>query len=257
MTSSLEPTVAFRPVAELMSRGTGHVALENDIVDVWSCSLQGDAAVLEHCHLCLSDEERARAARFLRREDQTQFTFAHGGLRVVLARYVGMEPAALRFLTGPTGKPVLRDQQGGPHSFRFNLSHSHGRMLVAVAGRQDVGIDLERVRDNSDPLNLAERFYTLSEYERIKHLPVSDHALEFYRLWVAKEALLKAQGMGIPSLGQCEILASASSSRADVRIMPESEMQRGWTVQWLSCGPGWQGAVSTYGNDWSIRILTP
>ena len=257
MTSSLEPAVTFRPLAELMKRETAHVALENGTVDLWSCSLQGDEAVLEFCRVCLGDEERARAARFVRREDRTEFTFAHGGLRVVLARYLGMEPNALRFQIGPTGKPILRDQHDGPHFFRFNLSHSHGRMLVAVAKRQDVGIDLERVRDNVEPLDLAERFYTQSEYERIKRLSAPKDALEFYRLWVAKEAFLKAQGVGIPSLRQCEILPSGSSSRADVRIMSESAMQGGWTVRWLRCGSGWQGAVSAYGNDWSIRVLAP
>ena len=49
----------------------------------------------------------------------------------------------------------------------------------------------------SMPLKLAERFYTQTEYEMIKSRPVADHAFQFYRLWVAKEALLKAQGTGI------------------------------------------------------------
>ena len=256
MTSSLEPAVAFRPVADLLSTEIAQVALEDGTVHVWSCSLQGEAAVLQRCHACLSEEERARAARFIRREDQTQFIFAHGGLRAVLARYMAIAPNVFQFQIGPNGKPVLRDHEGGRHAFRFNLSHSHGRMLLAVAKGEDVGIDLECVRDNVKPLDLAERFYTQSEYERIKRLPSSDHALEFYRLWVAKEAWLKAQGAGITSLRHCEILASVSS-RADVRVTSESPMPREWTVQWLHCGPGWQGAVSAYGNDWSIRVFTP
>jgi 4'-phosphopantetheinyl transferase len=128
-------------------------------------------------------------------------------------------------------------------------------MLIAVANRQEVGIDLERVRDTVEPLKLAERFYTQAEYESIKSLPASDQAMQFTRLWVAKEAWLKAQGVGIPSLPQCEIVASPSASRASVRLQPGSAMSQGWTVQWLSCGEGWQGAVSAYGNDWSVRIF--
>jgi 4'-phosphopantetheinyl transferase len=255
VTSWRDQSVTFPPVAEFLERQTERVTLKNGTVDLWSCSLQGDAAVLERCHASLSEEERARAARFVRPDDRIRFTFAHGSLRVVLARYLGVDPVDLRFSAGLTGKPALRSQQSSPHSLRFNLSHSHGRMLVAVADGQDVGIDLEQVRDSFEPLKLAERFYTQAEYESIKSLPTCDQAVEFTRLWVAKEALLKAHGVGIPSLQHCEILASPSSSRASVRLKPGSALPHGWTVEWLSCGQGWQGAVSAYGNDWSVRIF--
>jgi 4'-phosphopantetheinyl transferase len=253
--SSGAPILSFPSVATLTSGRTNRVIPKNGTVDLWSCSLEGDAAVLERCHAFLNEEERARAGRFVRPEDQDRFTFAHGSLRVVLARYLGVEPPALRFLGGPTGKPALLDQQGRPHVLCFNLSHSHGRMLVAVANGQDVGIDLEQVRTNVEPLRLAERFYTQAEFERIKGRPVSEHAAQFYQLWVAKEAFLKAQAAGIPSLQQCEIVPPDSSLHASVRLSPGSAMQQGWTIQWLNCGPGWQGAVSAYGTDWSVRVI--
>jgi len=255
VTLSLEPILAFPRVDQLTNRHTDRVALKSGTVDLWSSSLDADASVLEYCRACLSEEERARAARFVRPDDQLRFTLARGGLRVVLARYLGVEPAALRFQPGPTGKPALLDHQGGPHVLRFNLSHSHGRMLVAIAKGQDVGIDLEQVRGNLEPLKLAERFYTQTEYETIKCRSAAGHACQFYRLWVAKEAVLKAQGAGIAALQHCEILVSDSSSRASVRLSGDSALQPGWTVQWLSCGEDWQGAVSAFGHDWSVRVL--
>ena len=254
MIPSLEPTLAFPSMAELTREPASRVALKCGTVDLWSASLEGSAALLARCHGWLSEDERARAARFIRPEDQMRFTFAHGGLRVVLARYVGVDPASLKFRHSSTGKPALLDLQDDLQSLRFNLSHSHGRMLIAVTNNHDVGTDLEQVRNNLDSLKLAERFYTTTEYEWIKSRPASDHAVEFYRLWVAKEALLKAQGTGIPSLQQCEILATPASPRANVRLTPDSAMQQGWTIRWLSCGPGWEGAVSAYGNDWSVRV---
>jgi 4'-phosphopantetheinyl transferase len=174
---------------------------------------------------------------------------------MVLVRYLGIEPGAIRFQTGPTGKPALVDEAGGPLNLRFNLSHSHGRMLLAVANGEEVGIDLEQIRNNVEALKLAERFYAPAEYERIRSVRASDHAMQFYRLWVAKEAFLKAQGTGILSLEQCEILSEPSLSRAGVRLTRDSALQEGWTIQWLACGKGWQGAVSAYGQDWSVRVL--
>ena len=255
MIRSLEPMITFPPVTALTSLQAPALAPQKGIVDVWSCSLEANPDVLAQCHAWLSEDERTRASRFVRPEDQMHFTLAHGGIRAVLARYLGLEPAVLRFQIGLTGKPALLAQGQNDHDLRFNLSHSHGRMLVAVADGQDVGIDLEQVRENVEALNLAERFYTAGEYEWMKTLAASDHASQFYRLWVGKEAVLKGQGTGIPSLRQCGIDTSAASSRAAVRLMPESTLQQGWTIQWLNCGPRWQGAVSASGADWSVRVL--
>lgn len=252
--TSLDPTVAFPSVDELTSAPSTPVTLKADTIDLWSCSLESSSTVLAHCHAWLSEEERARAARFVRPEDQTRFTLAHGSLRHMLAKYLGIGPSALQFLTGPTGKPGLRDQQGSVPVLHFNLSHSHGRMLVAVS-EKEVGVDLEQVRTNVEPLKLAERFYTQAEYHSIKSRPVSDQALEFYRLWVAKEAVLKAQGIGIPSLQQCEIAVSGPASRAGVRVPHGSAVREGWSIQWLRCGQTWQGAVSAHGHEWSVRVL--
>jgi 4'-phosphopantetheinyl transferase len=254
VTPSREPILTFPSVTDLRGGHADRVAL-NDTVDVWSCSLDGDAVVLERCRDSLSEEEHARAARFVRHQDQIGFVLAHGGLRFVLAQYLEIEPAALRFGAGPTGKPALLDGQGGFHVLRFNLSHSHGRMLIAVALGRDVGIDLEQIHGKVEALKLAERFYTQAEFDSIETRPASDQACHFYRLWVAKEAFLKAQGAGISSLQQCEILASTFSSRVSVRQPGTSAMPCGWTVQWLNCGPDWQSAVCTFGNDWSVRVL--
>lgn len=255
MIPALEPMMAFPSVSALTSAETSALSLERRIVDVWSCSLQGNPDVVAQCRAWLSGEELARADRFVRPEDQMRFALAHGSLRALLGRYLELEPAMIQFQIGATGKPALVGQGRGRADLRFNLSHSHGRMLVAVAEAQDVGIDLEQVRENVQALNLAQRFYTVAEYEWMKSLAPSDHALQFYRLWVGKEAVLKGQGSGIPSLQQCGIDTSAASSRAGVRLMSGSTLQEGWTIQWLNCGPDWQAAVSASGGDWSVRVL--
>jgi 4'-phosphopantetheinyl transferase len=254
MISSAEQTLAFQSVTELMKGPTTPLVLDDASIHVWSCSLEGSGAERQCCEGWLSEEERARATRFVREEDQARFILAHGILRRILARYIDAEPADLGFNVSPTGKPVLLGRRGGVHDVRFNLSHSHGRMLVSVAKGREVGIDLEQIRDNRQLLRLAERFFTPMEFEWIKNQSESDHALQFYRLWVAKEAFLKAQGRGISSLQQCEILLSSPGARAGVCVT--GEMQPGCFIQWLNCGAGWQGAVSAHGDDWSVRIVS-
>ncbi len=251
---SLEPMVAFPPVARLTTVDHAERPAPVDgTVEVWGFTLQGHP-VAESFRSWLGEEERARAARFLHPDHRTRYILAHAGLRAVLSRYVALHPAALRIEHGPTGKPILLDPQGRPHALQFNLSHSHARMLVAVATGRDVGVDLEQIRGTIQAGKLAERFYAPAEYEQVQRRTGLDQARQFYRYWVAKEALLKGQATGLGSLQQCEIVPRDSFT-ATIRVPPDSRMQPGWSIQWLNCGLGWEGAVSASGSDWSVRVI--
>jgi 4'-phosphopantetheinyl transferase len=252
-----EPGMVFPSIERIaMASRPLPLELEDRTIHVWGFLLDESAAVVEQCRIWLSDAEQVRAGRFVRHQDRARYVLAHGGLRGLLSRYAGLNPAALAFQTGPTGKPVLLDGQTLPHSLRFNLSHSHGRMLVAVVKHLDVGVDLEQIRDKVDVGKLADRFYAPSEREKVAALSGLGKAQRFYRYWVAKEAVLKGQGVGLLSLQQCEIIASDNAARAEVRLLEGTSMQPGWSIHWLDCGPGWAGAVSAHGSDWTIRMMT-
>lgn len=251
------PVMNF-PSVELISTAgwSAPIAIENGAVHVWGFSLDGGLPFTEQCRSWLSKEERGRAAKFIRQEDQRRFVLAHGGLRGVLGRYVGCDPSALKFQLSPAGKPALRNGYAPQLPLGFNLSHSHGRMLIAIAGEQEVGVDLEQIHEKTEVAKLAERFYAPAEHERVIGLSGSGRIQLFYRYWVAKEALLKGQGVGLRLLQQCEILQPDDSPRAAVMLPKGAAIQPGWTIHWLDCGSGWAGAVSAHGNNWVICDLT-
>ena len=174
----------------------------------------------------------------------------------MLSRYIGLDPSALMFQQGPTGKPALLKGHAPQVPTRFNLSHSDGRMLIAIAGEREIGVDLEQVREKAEVAKLAKRFYAPAEYERLVALSESEQTQRFYHYWVAKEAVLKGQGVGLRSLQQCEIFQSVDSPRAEVTLSKGASIQPGWTIHWLDCGVGWAGAVSAHGTDWNIRSMT-
>ena len=251
------PVLAFPSIDLIATTGQRTpCVLQNRTIDVWGFSLDGSSAAAAQCRAWLSEDERARSIRFVRQDDQIRYVLAHGGLRALLASYAGLDPAHLSFQSGPTGKPALLDGPVFAHSLRFNLSHSHGRMLIAVAREQDVGVDLEQLRDRIDVVKLAERFYTSDEYERVLRLSGSNQVRQFYRYWVAKEAVLKGQGVGLRSLQQCGILTAEMPSRAVAQVSPDSAMLFGWTIQWIDCGTGWVGALAAPGGDWAVRAMT-
>ena len=166
-------------------------------VHVWRVPLDEDARADAYWSL-LSDEERRRAARFVRDIHRRRFVVAHGALRSILADYVGAEPTALDFVSGAHGKPALRDPTGRP-PVEFNLSHSGDLALVALAWERPVGVDLERWEREMDHLELAKRFFSPAERASLEALAGrrDDLVHGFFAAWSRKEAYLKARGEGV------------------------------------------------------------
>ncbi len=72
----------------------------------------------------------------------------------------------------------------------FNISHSGDRVILAVGGNM-TGADIERI----DPshTDIAASVYTARELAWLAEEPL----LRFFRLWVWKESVMKAAGLGM------------------------------------------------------------
>jgi 4'-phosphopantetheinyl transferase len=130
------------------------------------------------------------------------------------------------------------------------MSHAHGRALIAVSKGQEVGVDLERIRSDVEVAKLSERYFTPFEHATIMQSTQEQRAARFFRYWVAKEAVLKAQGIGLQALSQCEILMAADGVGAEIRVPVGSPLQDEWRIRLLFCGEGWEAAVAAQGVDW-------
>jgi phosphopantetheine--protein transferase-like protein len=113
-------------------------------------------------------------------------------LREVLGHLTGVKASSLRFETEPHGKPFLAGTKPAP---RFNVSHSSSRGLIALSNRFEIGVDVETVADYKE--RVARRILPPKEFERLDRLSGVERTALFYRLWVAKEACVKATGMGL------------------------------------------------------------
>ena len=162
---------------------------------VWvhGVDLRYDPAVEAACLALLDEEERARAARFKVAEARRQFVITRGALRLLLARHLGRPAEALRFAQGPHGKPFVADCR--PTPIEFNVSHSAGRGLIAIA-RAPVGVDIEFLGREADFCLVAKGVLTATEQAALARKAGLERAVLFYRLWTCKEALIKAIGMG-------------------------------------------------------------
>jgi 4'-phosphopantetheinyl transferase len=247
-------TVEFSPIRELFK---AHVVRRQSFpasaVDLWPLTLTGEDAEYGRCLEWLDQQERERAARFLRRQDRERYVLAHGGLRFILGLYLGLAPASIEFSSTSTGKPTLAGLRPERAALTFNLSHAHGRAMVAIAQGREVGVDLEMIREDVEVLKLAERFFSDREQLHVRSAVPESRSTEFFHYWVAKEAVLKAEGVGLASLQACEIDWSSGSDRDGVPVRLGGRSQLPWVVRTLDCGPGWVGAVAAQGSDWTIN----
>ncbi len=144
----------------------------------------------------LSDDERARAARFARADDQRRFVAGRGWLREVLAAYVNRSPAQLELVAGGHGKPEVVPLPGErvPH---FNVSHSGNRMVIGVA-LQRVGVDVEDTGAAVDVNGIAGAAFDAREAALLVACAGEREGREmFFRIWTRREAWAKATGRGL------------------------------------------------------------
>lgn len=83
------------------------------------------------------------------------------------------------------GKPYLPNE-----NIYFNISHS-GNYVVLVSDDNEIGIDIEEIREI--PEGVANRCFTTDE---INYLNANYSEVNFYKIWTAKESILKAIGKG-------------------------------------------------------------
>ncbi len=103
--------------------------------------------------------------------------------------------------TGVVMGELLKDDNGAPLPFEGNFwSLTHKPAYVgAVICAQATGIDIEAIKDVSNGVMRK----TASEAEW--RLTDKEPAAMFFRYWTAKEAVLKAIGIGISGLSQCRV----------------------------------------------------
>lgn len=161
----------------------------------------------------LDPQEVARARRYRRAGDAQRFVRGRSLLRQLLAERLGVAPARLRFAAGPHGKPVLPGT-----SWHFSVSHSGNVALVALSPRHVLGVDVELCRDGPQEPELEALSLTSDERVRLAAAEPGKRLTDFYRHWVAKEAVLKALGWGIASALQRVRVQPLRDGFVDVRV---------------------------------------
>lgn len=222
----------------------------SDRVQIWQADLNLEPDRIRPFRELLAPDERRRAERFRFDRDRVHFTVARATLRLILSPLVGVPPEDLVFGYGDRGKPYLiAGNTSG--ELQFNVSHSDGRALYAIAFGCRVGIDLEPFRP-LEGLRLAKRFFCDRESEKLRSESSAErqNAL-FFQLWTAKEAFLKATGTGLIGLKDVEILWTDCGELYLSKIAGDSADN--WSLKPLNLGEKWAASVVVEGQNSDIE----
>lgn len=165
-------------------------ALGRDELHIWYFSVSGSA--LEGQAHVLSAGEQERAQRYKNTEARQCYRIGHTALRLLLHHYLGVSAKAVEFTYNEHGKPALAEP-----CIHFNISHSGDRIAVAFARQMPVGVDIEFVRDTRRTDLIVKRFFHPQEAQTYSALSEEQKRVFFYEHWTAREAALKALGIGL------------------------------------------------------------
>lgn len=224
--------------------------IEPGVIEVWRVRTDVDDAGLARMESLLDESERARAARFRFDKDRRHSIVARATLRTALAQHLGEDPRALRFVFNREGKPALENG-----ALQFNVSHSGGRVLVAIARDSAVGIDVESEARSSDLVALARRYFAEREAREVLGGAVTELAQRFFATWTAKESVIKAAGGGLSHSLQSFEVEPAAGRFTPVRNLGDDPRLDGWFVAPLDAGAeGFHAALAVRGSEWQITL---
>jgi 4'-phosphopantetheinyl transferase len=160
--------------------------------EVFALDLHCEA--LQDAQAYLTSAERWTAYRLQNDQRRTQFITARALLRLLLSERLGVKPRALPITYSCHGKPQLAGTYR--NAWQFSVSHSGAAVLIALCRDRAIGVDVERLRSTRWPSLLARVCdpHELAQ-ARAEILLVGESA--FFERWVAKEAVLKALGLGM------------------------------------------------------------
>lgn len=163
-------------------------------IHVWEFNIEVYEKLSAHYFEYLSEEETKRVERFRKINDKKQYVIGHIFLRILLSKYLEIPIHQISLFRDLHGKIKL---EGNGGNISFNLSHSDEMVVLAFSKYKDLGVDIERIHNIQDFLQIAQLYFRKEEYDYISKIDAESPLSKFYKVWTIKEAFVKATGEGL------------------------------------------------------------
>ncbi|HEY9116150.1 MAG TPA: 4'-phosphopantetheinyl transferase superfamily protein [Bacteroidales bacterium] len=168
--------------------------LPEDEIHVFIYNLEQFSTKTEYFQSILSLREVGNSYRYYSETDRQRYILRYGIYRLVLSKYFNISPSELILQTTENGKPFI---EKSPISFSFSSNGEY--CAIAIGKNQQIGIDIELLKDDSEYRQMAKMFFSVAEFDFLEN--ISDEKLPeaFLKIWTAKEAFIKANKVADPA----------------------------------------------------------
>ncbi|SMF97095.1 4'-phosphopantetheinyl transferase [Methylomagnum ishizawai] len=225
--------------------------LDDATLHIWRHDFATVSRWVPEPEACLAPDEHARAARLRSPEGRAAFVWTRAHLRVLLGAYLGCGPLDIAFEPGAYGKPRLAGS-AEDRGLVFNVSHTGGAAALAFARDTALGVDIEAGRPHRDLERLAAFCLAPAELAVWQGLAPDARPAAFTRLWVCKEAFVKATGRGL-ALGLTQVVVDPVLDRYG-GVPADYGPARDWRLNtWESMG--YRMALAYRGPERTLRFF--
>ncbi|HEV7920364.1 MAG TPA: 4'-phosphopantetheinyl transferase superfamily protein, partial [Thermoanaerobaculia bacterium] len=174
-------------------------------------------------------------------------------VRLTLSQYADVDPAAWEFDRAEHGRP--RIAQPKDLQLSFSVSHTSTLLAILVVRGAEVGVDVERIDRDFRVESIAQRFFSPSEREALLALEEHRRARRFFQLWTAKEAYLKARGLGLLLPLDGFSISFDRGERPSIAFHGIADDPADWQLEHLAVGDDHAATIAIRGGATRTRAL--
>ena len=221
--------------------------MQENEVDVWIADLDLLRNSFSDFQKLLSEQELVRKDQFATSELQMNFVLSHGILHTLLQSYLGIKNDEINIAYGVHGKPFLQHST----SLQFNLSHSKNLAIYGFTKNVAVGVDVEYMEEAALLDGTQDYLFSHPEKKVFDLLNPEEKKLAFFHTWTRKEAVRKAQGVGLlEPLDGVEMVITPKDPPKILKIDKDDPAE--WSLFTLDVGNDFVGACAVKAPDFIL-----
>lgn len=216
-------------------------------IHIFLCDLDRLKIKYDFFYFLISKEEKEKAEKFHFERDKICYVISHGILRTLLSQYLNMHTNEIFYEINDFGKPFLKN--GSNEVVFFNLSHSKDFCLIGINSLNDIGVDIEFIKEDFEFENIVEKYFVKNEIDQIFIHPNEELQRQaFYNCWTRKEAFIKAVGKGL-SIPFNDFEVEVNNSKPKVKIYSDNLNEANWQLFPVEINIQYTGAICTSKNN--------
>lgn len=180
---------------EIQNKISTYNRVNSEVYNEWIIDVRAFKECLSGIKKYLSREEIRRSNGIRIKKNNDLFCLRKGITRIILSSFFGMVPCDIEYDYSISGKPFV--SSAGFRDYSFNISHSKEYLFLGITKGREIGVDIERISPTFNYPIVAKSIFSEKEKAVFNSYDELSQLKAFYKMWVQKEAISKALGLGI------------------------------------------------------------